>query len=189
MTVELQRVTAQQIDQLRTELLAVYRAVFTLPPYNEAEPDFAAFAESFSRHVQHPDFRCYIAQDSATRSVCGFAYGFTIDAESRWYEFFYDLLQSKGREAWLADCFIMVELAVMPEYQGQGIGGRLHDALLADTPHRTAVLSTAQHENAALHLYRRRGWEILAQDWFFDQGEQPFYLLGLDLATRRADNR
>lgn len=189
MTVELQRVTTEQIDQFHADLVAVYRTVFTLPPYNEAELDVAAFAEIFSRHVQHPSFRCYIAQDSATQPVCGFAYGFTISAEPRWHDFFYDLLQPKGHAAWLADCFILVELAVMPEHQGQGIGGRLHDALLVDTPHRTAVLSTAQHDNAALYLYRRRGWQILAQDWFYDRREQPFYLLGLDLATRRPVRR
>ena len=188
MTVELQRVSAEQIDQFRPDLLAVYRAVFTLPPYNEEERDIAAFGESFRQHIHYPGFHCYIAQDSTTQRVCGFAYGFT-SAANRWHAFFYDLLQPKGRADWLADCFILVELAVMPERHGQGIGGRLHDALLADTPHRTAVLSTAQHDNAALHLYRRRGWQILAQDWFYDQREQPFYLLGLDLAARRADSR
>jgi ribosomal protein S18 acetylase RimI-like enzyme len=185
MTVKLQPVTAEQIDQFRADLLAVYRAVFTLPPYNEAESDIAAFAESFSRHVQQPGFRCYVAQDASTEQICGFTYGFTISAEARWHDFFYDLLQPTGRADWLSDCLILVELAVMPERQGQGIGGRLHDALLADTPHPRAVLSTAQHENAALHLYRQRGWQILAQDWSFDQRDQPFYLLGLDLAARR----
>lgn len=189
MTVKLRRVTAEQIDQIRADVLAVYRAVFTLPPYNEAEPDIAAFAESFRRHVAYPGFRCYIAQDAATDQICGFAYGFTSQAEARWHDFFRDLLRSRDREDWLVDCFILVELAVMPNRQGQGIGGKLHDTLLAEAPHPRAVLSTAQQENPALHLYRRRGWQTLAQDWFFDQGEQPFYLLGLDLDSQRPTSR
>lgn len=189
MTVTLQRVSAQELAQVRADLMAVYRATFTLPPYNEGEQDIAAFAESLGRHMQQPSFCCYIAQDSTTHQVCGFAYGFTSRAEQRWHDFFFELLQPQGREAWLADCFVVVELAVMPDRQGQGTGGRLHDALLADIPHRRAILSTAQNENAALHLYWRRGWEILAQDMFYVEGGQPFYLLGLDLDTHRPLSR
>lgn len=188
MTINLQRVTAQQLDQVLPDLLAVYRAVFSLPPYNEGEQDVAAFAESFSRHVQYPGFQGYVAQDD-TGQVCGFTYGFTVSGEARWHRLFFELLQLQSREAWLDDCFLLVELAVVPERQGQGIGGRLHDVVLADVPHRRAILSTAQNENPALSLYWRRGWEILAQDWFFPDAEQPSYLLGLDLDGKRPSRR
>lgn len=188
MTINLQRVTAQQLDQVLNDLLAVYRAVFSLPPYNEGEQDVAAFAESFSRHVQYPGFQCYVAQDSQDQ-VCGFSYGFIISGEARWHRLFFELLQLQSREAWLDDCFLLVELAVMPQHRSQGIGGRLHDAVLADAPYRRAILSTAQNDNPALSLYWRRGWEILAQDWFFPEAEQPSYLLGLDLASKRPNRR
>ncbi|MBV9790610.1 MAG: GNAT family N-acetyltransferase [Chloroflexi bacterium] len=188
MTINVQRVTAQQLDQVLPDLLAVYRAVFSLPPYNEGEQDVAAFAESFNRQVQYPGFQGYVAQDN-TAQVCGFSYGFTVSGEARWHRLFFELLQPQSRETWLDDCFLLVELAVVPERQGQGIGGRLHDAVLADVPHRRAILSTAQNENPALHLYWRRGWEVLAQDWSFQDPASPSYLLGLDLDSRRPSRR
>lgn len=57
-----------------------------------------------------------------------------------------------------------VELAVLPSHQGRGIGGQLHDTLLAGLPHQRALLATADDATtAAVHLYTKRGWQRLGK--------------------------
>ena len=89
-----------------------------------------------------------------------------------------------ARGRWLEGAFELAELAVRPPLQGRGIGGRLHDHLLADRPHRTAVLSTLQEETRALHLYRSRGWRTLLEHFSFSGVGRVYRIMGLDLPPK-----
>jgi ribosomal protein S18 acetylase RimI-like enzyme len=184
MTVQILTLSSQELTAVRDQILAVYQAAFAEPPYFETEEDVARFAESFTRHAQRAGFRCCVAEDNATGQVLGFAYGYTSQAGQWWYDRVAAALDQKTIAAWLNGAFEFVELAVIPSMQGQGIGGRLHDALLADLPHRTAVLSTYQVEIAALRLYHRKGWLILLQDYFFPGSDRRMVIMGFDLAKR-----
>src|SRR5579859_3748872 len=85
-------------------------------------------------------------------------------------------------EYWLTDAFELAELHVHPSVQGQGFGSRLHDALLQDVPHRTALLSVMHRSERARQLYTRRGWETLIEDMRFPtEPRTPFSVLGLRL--------
>lgn len=69
----------------------------------------------------------------------------------------------QGVDEWVGGHFEFVELAVMPDARGCGIGRRLHDALLADLPHERALLSTsARSDDPAVRLYSSNGWVTLA---------------------------
>jgi GNAT superfamily N-acetyltransferase len=70
----------------------------------------------------------------------------------------------------------LAELAVLRDHRGRGVGGALHDALLAGLPHRGALLSTHREETAARRLYLGRGWRVL---WEELDGKSS--LLGLEL--------
>jgi ribosomal protein S18 acetylase RimI-like enzyme len=87
-------------------------------------------------------------------------------------------------QRWLTDTFELVELAVAPHAQGRGIGSRLHDTLLADLPHQAAVLSTIQSETVALKLYRKRGWTVLLENFFFPGTSKPYIIMGLTLMRK-----
>ncbi|WP_372492658.1 GNAT family N-acetyltransferase [Microbacterium aurugineum] len=64
---------------------------------------------------------------------------------------------------WVGGHFEFVELAVTPEARGRGIGGQLHDALLANLDHRRALLATSSsQDDPAVRLYSSRGWVSLA---------------------------
>ncbi len=84
-------------------------------------------------------------------------------------------------ETWLIDSFEFAELAVLPELQGRGIGGRLHHALLDGLANRTAVLSTIEQETAALQLYRKRGWIELVRNLAFPGVAELYRVMGIDL--------
>jgi [ribosomal protein S18]-alanine N-acetyltransferase len=52
-------------------------------------------------------------------------------------------------------------IGVDPAYQGQGIGGRLLDALLAFTEGGTVFLEVRTDNEAAIGLYRRAGFVVV----------------------------
>jgi hypothetical protein len=60
--------------ELHEDVVAVYRSVFTRPPFNDSEQEVGWFAEEFVGDVRHPEFRCFTAR--CGRDVVGFAYGF-----------------------------------------------------------------------------------------------------------------
>ncbi len=98
-----------------------------------------------------------------------------------------EVLGRSRAQQWLSDCFEFVELAVVPNYRRQGIGTQLHNHLLADLPHATALLITREN-SPALQFYRHQGWQplglpILAHpDSPSPQSDQ---ILGLRLRNRQ----
>lgn len=136
----------------RTELHDAYLAAFGAPGYDEPPSYAAAFVDSrLPEHAGRPGFRMTVARVDG--ALAGFAYGFAAEL-------------GQGSPVltgdWLGGHFELVELAVVPSAQGHGLGGRLHDALLADLPHRRALLSTwADPTLPAPRLFRSRGWQVL----------------------------
>jgi hypothetical protein len=106
------------------DLVGVYREAFAAPPYYEDEASAERFRESVVEHASREGFRCVVANDD---KLVGFAYGYAGWAGSWWYERVSDALSEQQVGRWLEDYFELVELAVLPDRQGEGIGGTLHD--------------------------------------------------------------
>ena len=68
-----------------------------------------------------------------------------------------------------------------PDLRRQGIGGRLHDALLTGLHGSAAVLTTEVGNEPAIGLYRGRGWEVVVPEVDFGQGYPPFLVMGREL--------
>jgi GNAT superfamily N-acetyltransferase len=186
MTIQIGSPEPESLRGALDQVVSVYRAVFTLPPWDETEEDVAAFGERFTEHLQRAGLRCVTAVDADADRIVGFAYGFTGPAGELWYDLAARALGPAEGEQWLSDCFEFVELALVPAMRGQGIGGRLHDALLTGLPHPTAVLSTIREDMPALHLYQRRGWVDLSADLRFYEAGRPYMVLGLELQPATA---
>ena len=157
-------------------LAAIYRAVFSGPPYHESEEAIAAFPTHFTRHAQNKDFRCVVARNGET--IVGVAYGYASRPGQWWHDAITAELDDGTEKRWFRDAFEFVELAVLPDHQARGIGGRLHDELLAVVGQKTAVLSTLYAETAAFHLYRKRGWQTLHAPFCFPGGDNPYRIMG-----------
>jgi ribosomal protein S18 acetylase RimI-like enzyme len=169
--------------EVQAEIVDVYREAFGESPYFEGETEVARFArEALPRHAVHAGFRCVVARDEG--ALVGFAYGYTTAAGQWWHDWVVAQLDPPAAAEWATDAFELVELAVRPAVQGRGIGGRLHDAVLAGLPHRTALLSTRDEDTPARRLYRRRGWVLLREAVRPARDGPPVLFMGLRLPAR-----
>ena len=180
MPIRLTAVPPAGVAAVLPALRAVYEAAFAGPPYDRPPVAATAFGDALQRHTTYAGFALWVARLTPAADPCGFAYGYT-GGSGWWWNQVAPALPPATRGAWAADYFELVELAVAPAAQGRGIGGRLHDLLLASRAERTALLTTHQTETTALTLYRKRGWVTLVAPFFFGGGGDPFRIMGLDL--------
>jgi ribosomal protein S18 acetylase RimI-like enzyme len=134
--------------------------------------------EILPSHARREGFRFRGALVPDGRLV-GFAYGYLGGPGQWWHDLVSEAMSESNRARWLAPGhFELVELHVRPDSRRQGIGGRLHDALLEGLPSPTAVLSTQTDNEPALALYRRRGWQIVVRELRFQPAGRPYAILG-----------
>ncbi len=160
------------------QFAAVYRRAFAGEPYNRQEHEVGEFARALPLHTQRDGFRCYAATDGAGSALVGFAYGYRTQPGQWWYDNVSRALGQHAASLWLDDTFQVTEVAVMPDHQGQGIGGALHDALLSGLAYPRAVLSTLDAETAGRAMYRARGWQDLLDGFYFPGVPRRYAIMG-----------
>jgi ribosomal protein S18 acetylase RimI-like enzyme len=186
-TLSIAFLTDQQAVAYRQQIADVYREAFRPSPYHKREGEVVAFVRAFPEHTRIKGFRFFAAIESDSDRILGFAYGYTTRAGQWWNDSVAKALNPQIAEQWLGHSFQLAEIAVRPRDQGEGIGGRLHDHLLDGLPHRRAVLSTLATETVAYRLYRKRGWVILLDEYFFPGVTRPYRIMGLNLETWGSD--
>jgi ribosomal protein S18 acetylase RimI-like enzyme len=133
------------------------------------------------RHLERKGFR-FVAEWDADGTLAGIAYGYRGSAGEWWHDLVSRAMDDAARSRWLRPGhFEFVELAVRSDLHRRGIGGRLHDALLAGLDAPTAVLSTEVENAPAIGLYRGRGWEVVVPEIDFGADYSPFLVMGRDL--------
>lgn len=153
--ITIETLSSAEASTHRDEVLSVYSDVFG----RVDNPD-AWMTSPWERHRSRPGYRLALAHDDA--QLVGFAWGYTGERGQYWPDFITRELGSKVDE-WVGGHFEFVELAVIPEARGRGIGGQLHDSLLAGLDHRRALLATSSSpRDPAVRLYSSRGWVSLA---------------------------
>jgi GNAT superfamily N-acetyltransferase len=175
----------QQIETFRDRIVTIYRDAFSAPPYRKGEDEVVDFAQSLSQHVEREGFRMVAAWEDETDQIVGFAYGYANTPDQWWHAEVAKAVQPQIVAEWLTNSFRLVEIAVTPEDQGQGVGGLLHDHLLSGLPYQKAVLSTLAAETNAYWMYRKRGWEILLEDVLFPGVTRPYRIMGLELRMEK----
>jgi GNAT superfamily N-acetyltransferase len=188
MTLSIAFLTRQGAVTHRHQITGVYREAFRPYPYRKSEGEVVAFEQSFPGHTRSDGFRFVAAIENDSDRLLGFAYGYTARTGQWWNDSVARALKPEMAEAWLSDSFQLAEIAVRPKYQGKGIGGRLHDHLLKGLPYQRAVLSTLAAETVAYHLYHKRGWVVLLDEYLFPGVARPYRIMGLNLEVWAGKN-
>lgn len=114
---------------------------------------------TFDRHRSREAYRLAVASDAD--GPVGLCWGYIGQRGQFWPDRVLDRL-GQVAEHWVGGHVEFVELAVSGRVRRQGLGGRLHDDLLAALPNRHALLGTSSNpDDPAVRLYRSRGWARL----------------------------
>ena len=158
-------------DALLEDALAVYARVWPERDRNEAR-------DNFTRYADYEGFLGLVAFDGD--EPVGVAYGATSQPGVWWHD---KAAAGLGADhPALQDAWRLVELAVVAEYRGQGIGGELHDRLLTGLPNARALICTAVHNRHARGIYERRGWRYVAESFDFPGEPHPHVIMRRELA-------
>ncbi|MFK3983034.1 GNAT family N-acetyltransferase [Micromonospora sp. NPDC050397] len=134
------------------ELTSIYLAVYAEPPYNSGSLWSAdAFADRTRRQATHPGFSFVVARRG--EKVLGFSFGLPF-AAGRWWS---GEASDPPEHILHAEKFAVIELVLLKEWRGLGIGHQMHDRLLAGRNEAYAVL-TAMPTAHARQMYQRWGW-------------------------------
>lgn len=140
-------------------------------------------AGGYLRHSTYPGFAVLGAFDPEDRLV-GFGYGHTDAPGQWWHEQIAPSMLRAGHAPWLDGSWVLVELHVLPEHQGRGIGTELLLALLGARGEARAMLSTDDAETPARRLYRRVGFTDLLTGFRFSSAHRPYAVMGALLPLR-----
>ncbi|MYY13009.1 GNAT family N-acetyltransferase [Streptomyces sp. SID4919] len=117
------------------------------------ELSVAALRRQVTGHLKHPGFTLAVAHAGGT--AVGFGYAFPCSAD---YWFGPDLVDRVPEGARTERLMGLCELAVRPDWQGQGIGTRLHAELIASiAPHWSSLLALPSNRRGK-DLYARLGY-------------------------------
>lgn len=146
------------------ELGRVFAAAFGAG-YDEAEAERFA-TDQLPTHAARDDFKLVAA--GSDEGIVGFAYGFTGRRGQWWSDRIAAAISPELASEWIGGHFEVVELAVHPAAQRNGLGTALMHALMhalmTGLPHRKALLTTYADDRPAPRLYRRLGWQVLVPD-------------------------
>ncbi len=152
--IELRVLSADQATADFGRLFRLWCTAFGLTPDDGAARGWRDYGWPTQRDL--PGLRFVAAyRDEAP---VGFAYGYRGARGQWWTDRIAEALDPGVAAAWIGGHFELSEIVVDPAFAGRGAGGSLHDAVLAGTGGRPALLCTALGDTPARRLFDRRGW-------------------------------
>lgn len=162
--------------------IAVYGDAFALPPYSDPARGADVCERIRHDHSRRPGFRALVALlDDG--EIAGMTYGYRGIRGQWWHDTVAREIPRAMSDEWLKDSYELVEIAVAPEHQGEGIGSALIRELLTSCKEQTCVLST-RADSKAHNLYSRLGFQVITI-MAFTPGGSPFYVMGRHLPYDR----
>ena len=169
--------THDRLPEARTLEAAAdaYLDGFSGPPYFETGEDRAAFLDRVGRYAERDGFRLVLATEGERSIGVGLC---VVGHPGDWWrdQVAAELASDEVRD-WLGEAVLeIVDLAVIPDARGRGVGGAIHDALLDGARTPTAVLTADTRATPARALYEGRGWHVL-RERFSVAGGDPVTLM------------
>ncbi|MFJ6760954.1 GNAT family N-acetyltransferase [Streptomyces sp. NPDC091273] len=130
------------------EVVPVYQEVYAEPPYHEGPQDAVDFLGRARRQATQDGFRLVMARTGGGE-VAGFAYGFWLAADTRWWSAVREPLGEAFVKETGRRTFNLAELAVRREWRRQGIAAELHRRLISGLEAERIVLTVRPEAEAA----------------------------------------
>lgn len=130
---------------------------------------------TFPKHVNWPGFRLHMAVIEGL--PVGFVYGYHSLPGQWWHDQVHYALTGVGRQRWLKASYELAEIAVLPQFQGRGIGNQLIKAFLEDIESPVLLALEAEHENAHA-MYISHGFEDLLTDFYYPGWDDRIIVMG-----------
>ena len=171
------------LGALSRDVLDVHSRAHGRSPRSPRQREFAG--ATLPRHAAREAFAFWGAFDPTER-LRGFGYGYTGAPGQWWHDRVADAFDEAAQRLWFAGpCFELCELAVHPHFQGRGLGGRLHDALLAERKEPRALLTARADDERVRRFYSKHGWRVVLPELSFGPGYPPYAVLGRELGPDR----
>jgi GNAT superfamily N-acetyltransferase len=139
----------------------LYDEVFSVPPFFWREDESRLHRERLLRLLEDPTFGTALAWMGD--ELVGFAYGFTVPPDTKRWSNLTKPASPELTEEWPGRTFLLFDFAVRETYRGQGVGRRLHDALLGNRSEERASLSVEPPAVETKRIYEHWGWRKVAQ--------------------------
>jgi GNAT superfamily N-acetyltransferase len=169
---------AAQADDVQ----ALHAEVYAGPPSARLEDD-ARFADRFLVWRRQPGFA--LAQARHGDFLVGYAAGMPLRPSTSWWR----ELTAPAPEDLTAEhpgrTFALTELLVRGSWRRQGIGGELHDLILAGRSEERATLTVLPAAAAAQAAFRSWGWHKVARTHAEDPGSPVSDILVIALPAAR----
>jgi ribosomal protein S18 acetylase RimI-like enzyme len=155
-TIEL--LEAAAADTIRVEIEGMYRAAFSVAPWNSLEIGIENFERDIlPRHLKREGFAMTTARNAAG-TLLGFCYGYIGDHGQYWTDYVAARIHPSLEKAWLGGHFEIAELAVDEGHRGQGLGRALLTTLLDSRGEDCIALQTLAASSPARSLYESIGF-------------------------------
>jgi ribosomal protein S18 acetylase RimI-like enzyme len=150
-------------DDDSAALYPVYQAVFG------DEPDYSAWrSEIWDPHSTRAGFRLARAYEGGR--LVGFGYGYTGERGQWWTDQAARVLPRDVADEWLGGHFEIVSIGVVADWRRAGCGRGLLRRLCAGLTHdRWLLMTSADAEDPARHLYATEGWTVIGPGLRDDQ--------------------
>jgi len=142
------------------DLLSVYADAYGA---EAGDRKVTAFADRLASALRRPGFEVAFASVGGAGLV-GFAFGYPLPAgDTHWWAGLRPEPASGFAVETGSRTFVLAEIEVRREFQGSGVGRRLHDLLLTGRSEERATLAVNPTADRSHAIYRSWGWELAGQ--------------------------
>ena len=152
----------------------VYDEVFSAPPFSWRDEESLLHRARLSHLLDVPSFGIATAmlgegvggqavEKSGSGCLVGFAYGFTLPPDTRWWDGLSGDVDVDTAREWPGRTFQLFDFAVLAPFRCRGIGKALHDLLLASRTEERATLATEPSNVETKRTYERWRWRMVGQ--------------------------
>jgi hypothetical protein len=160
-SIEFISVNGETAGQHLDELAALYAEVYAEPPYEWGDEHVALFRKWFEGQRRQDGFTLIEAREQG--QLAAFGFGVTLLPNTPWWQNLTTPVDEAITKEYPNRTFALVELLVRQAWRRQHVAETIHNLLLKDRIEERATLTVLPAAEAARAVYRKWGWQKVAE--------------------------